>query len=110
MKGQVLSKDCPSREILEHLTSRWGTLVMIVLLDGTKRFSEIRQAVEGVSERMLAETLKRLEQDGMLTRKSMNTVPPHVEYTLTEHGKQAGQRIKNLVDWLEEQLPNLIKQ
>jgi DNA-binding HxlR family transcriptional regulator len=110
MKGQVLSKDCPSREILEHLTSRWGTLVMIVLLDGTKRFSEIRQAVEGVSERMLAETLKRLEQDGMLTRKSMNTVPPHVEYTLTEHGRQAGQRIKNLVDWLEEQLPNLIKQ
>lgn len=109
MKGQVLSKDCPSREILEHLTSRWGTLVMIVLLDGTKRFSEIRQAVEGVSERMLAETLKRLEQDGMLTRKSMNTVPPHVEYTLTEHGRQAGQRIKNLVDWLEEQLPNLIK-
>lgn len=110
MKGQVLSKDCPSREILEHLTSRWGTLVMIVLLDGTKRFSEIRQAVEGVSERMLAETLKRLEQDGMLTRKSMNTVPPHVEYTLTEHGRQAGQRIKNLVEWLEEQLPNLIKQ
>lgn len=110
MKGQVLSKDCPSREILEHLTSRWGTLVMIVLLDGTKRFSEIRQAVEGVSERMLAETLKRLEQDGMLTRKSMNTVPPHVEYTLTEHGRQAGQRIRNLVDWLEEQLPNLIKQ
>lgn len=110
MKGQVLSKDCPSREILEHLTSRWGTLVMIVLLDGTKRFSEIRQAIEGVSERMLAETLKRLEQDGMLTRKSMNTVPPHVEYTLTEHGRQAGQRIKNLVDWLEEQLPNLIKQ
>lgn len=110
MKGQVLSKDCPSREILEHLTSRWGTLVMIVLLDGTKRFSEIRQAIEGVSERMLAETLKRLEQDGMLTRKSMNTVPPHVEYTLTEHGRQAGQRIRNLVDWLEEQLPNLIKQ
>lgn len=108
MKGHVLSKNCPSREILGHLTSRWGALVMIVLLDGTKRFSEIRQAIEGVSERMLTETLKRLEQDGMLTRKSMNTVPPHVEYTLTEYGTQAGQRIKSLVDWLEEQLPNLL--
>ncbi|WP_306417087.1 winged helix-turn-helix transcriptional regulator [Moraxella nasibovis] len=88
-KGRVLSKDCPSREIFHHLTSRWGVLVMIELLDGTKRFSEIRREIEGVSERMLSETLKQLESDGMLIRHSYDTVPPHTDYTLTEYGRQA---------------------
>lgn len=108
VKGRVLSKNCPSREILGHLTSRWGVLVMIVLLDGTKRFSEIRREIEGVSERMLTETLKHLEHDGMLIRKSMNTVPPHVEYTLTDYGLQAGNRIKDLVDWVENSLDGIL--
>lgn len=107
-KGRVLSKNCPSRAILGHLTSRWGVLVMIVLLDGTKRFSEIRREIEGVSERMLTETLKHLEHDGMLIRKSMNTVPPHVEYTLTDYGVQAGSRIKDLVDWVENSLEEIL--
>lgn len=108
LKGRVLSKDCPSREILNHLTSRWGVLVMISLLDGTKRFSEIRREIEGVSERMLSETLKQLEQDGMLIRHSYNTVPPHTDYTLTEHGRQAGEKIQALVDWLENNLSNIL--
>ena len=108
-KGRVLSKDCPSRAILNHLTSRWGVLVMIVLLDGTKRFSEIRREIEGVSERMLSETLKQLETDGMLTRHSYNTVPPHTDYTLTEYGRQAGERIFGLVDWLENNLNGILE-
>lgn len=107
-KGRVLSKDCPSRLILNHLTSRWGVLVMIVLLDGTKRFSEIRREIEGVSERMLSETLKQLEKDGMLIRKSYNTVPPHTDYTLTEYGRQAAQKIDALVDWLENNLNGIL--
>lgn len=107
-KGHVLSKDCPSRAILNHLTSRWGVLVMIVLLDGTKRFSEIRRGIEGVSERMLSETLKQLEQDGMLIRRSYHTVPPHTDYTLTEYGRQASERIYGLVDWLENNLHGIL--
>ncbi|MDO4441921.1 MAG: helix-turn-helix domain-containing protein [Moraxella sp.] len=107
-KGRVLSKDCPSRLILNHLTSRWGVLVMIVLKDGTKRFSEIRREIEGVSERMLSETLKQLEADGMLVRKSYNTVPPHTDYTLTDYGRQAGERIYALVDWLENNLCGIL--
>lgn len=109
-KGRVLSKNCPSRDILNHLTSRWGTLVMIALLDGTKRFSEIRRDIEGISERMLTETLKQLENDGMLVRRAYHTVPPHVEYSLTEHGKQAGMKIRALVDWLENSLPDILAQ
>lgn len=107
-RGYVLSKHCPSRTILNHLTSRWGVLVMIVLRNGTKRFSEIRREIEGVSERMLTETLKQLEQDGMLVRKSYNTVPPHVEYSLTVHGIQAAEKIHSLVDWLEENLAEIL--
>ncbi|ATD64161.1 winged helix-turn-helix transcriptional regulator [Neisseria weixii] len=109
-RGYVLSKNCPSRAVLNHLTSRWGTLVMIVLRQGTKRFSEIRREIEGVSERMLTETLKQLEQDGMLVRKSFDTVPPHVEYTLTDYGMQAAEKIHHLVDWLEENLDGILAQ
>lgn len=107
-KARVLSKDCPSRAVFGHLTSRWGALVMVVLLSGTKRFSQIRREIEGVSERMLSETLKQLEQDGMLIRHDYRTVPPHTEYTLTEHGRQAGERIGGLVSWLEENLHDIV--
>ncbi|AHG85333.1 winged helix-turn-helix transcriptional regulator [Bibersteinia trehalosi] len=109
-KGQVLAKDCPSRLILNHLTSRWGSLVMIVLRQGTKRFSEIRREIDGVSEKMLAETLKQLEQDGMIVRHAFDTVPPHVEYHLTEYGEQAAEKIYGLVDWLENNVKAILAQ
>lgn len=107
-KGHVLSAKCPSRAILAHLTNRWGVLVMRVLATGTKRFSEIRREIDGISERMLTQTLQQLEEDGMLTRKSYHTVPPHVEYTLTDYGMQAGQKINELVDWLEDNLGGIL--
>ncbi|MFB6349228.1 winged helix-turn-helix transcriptional regulator [Moraxella marmotae] len=107
-RGQVLAKNCPSRQILQHLTSRWGTLVMIVLQQGTKRFSELRREIEGISERMLTQTLQQLEQDGMVHRKSYHTVPPHVEYSLSEHGTQAAVKLADLVEWLEMHLPEIL--
>lgn len=106
-RGKVLSSKCPSRKILQHLTSRWGGLVLIVLGNGTKRFSELRREIEGVSERMLSQTLQQLEEDGMVHRKSFNTVPPHVEYSLTEYGRQASDRFMLLVNWVEEMMPTL---
>lgn len=108
-RGNVLASACPSRQILQHLTSRWGGLVLLVLHDGTKRFSELRKAIDGVSERMLTQTLQQLEEDGMLVRKSFNTVPPHVEYSLTEFGKQASTRMFDLVDWLETHLHDILQ-
>ncbi|HBO39370.1 MAG TPA: HxlR family transcriptional regulator, partial [Pasteurellaceae bacterium] len=109
LRGNVLASACPSRKILQHLTNRWGGLVLIVLCSGTKRFSELRRAIDGVSERMLTQTLQQLEEDGMLIRKSFNTVPPHVEYSLTVFGKQAAKRIKELADWLETNLDDILK-
>ena len=107
-RGNVLASACPSRQILQHLTSRWGALVLVSLHSGTKRFSELRRAIDGVSERMLTKTLQELEADGMLIRKSYNTVPPQVDYTLTEFGAQAPNKMFELVDWLEMNLGNIL--
>ena len=107
-RGNVLASACPSRQILQHLTSRWGALVLVSLHSGTKRFSELRRAIDGVSERMLTKTLQELEADGMLIRKSYNTVPPQVDYTLTEFGAEASNKMFGLVDWLETNLGNIL--
>ena len=107
-RGNVLASSCPSRQILQHLTSRWGALVLVSLHSGTKRFSELRRAIDGVSERMLTKTLQELEADGMLIRKSYNTVPPQVDYTLTEFGSQASNKMFELVDWLETNLDGIL--
>ena len=107
-RGNVLASACPSRQILQHLTSRWGALVLVSLHSGTKRFSELRRAIDGVSERMLTKTLQELEADGMLIRKSYNTVPPQVDYTLTEFGAEASNKMFELVDWLEMNLGNIL--
>ena len=107
-RGNVLASACPSRQILQHLTSRWGALVLVSLHSGTKRFSELHRAIDGVSERMLTKTLQELEADGMLIRKSYNTVPPQVDYTLTEFGAQASNKMFEFVDWLEMNLGNIL--
>jgi DNA-binding HxlR family transcriptional regulator len=96
-----MATQCPSREILNHLTSRWGVLVLIGLLPGTLRFSQLRRKIGGVSERMLAQTLQLLESDGMVKRHAYDIVPPHVEYTLTSMGREAAVRVRELADWVE---------
>ena len=107
-RGKVLAQQCPSRPIMQHLTNRWGTLVMIVLRQGTRRFSELRKEIEGISERMLAQTLQQLEHDGMVYRQDFQTVPPHVEYSLTAYGRQAADKLADLVDWLESNLAGIL--
>lgn len=101
-RGDLFEPNCPSREVMKHVTSSWGVLVLIALQDGTLRFSELRRKVSGVSERMLAQTLQWLEADGLVARKSYPVVPPHVDYTLTPMGEQAAELVGNLAEWIEE--------
>ncbi len=70
--GQVLSANCPSREILEHLTNKWSVLVLRCLNEGVHRFSELKKRIEGISEKMLAQTLKMLEQDGFIFKNGIS--------------------------------------
>lgn len=106
-RGDLMSAACPSRTVLRHLTSRWGVLVLLALQPGTLRFAQLRRAVDGVSERMLAQTLQWLEEDGMVTRTAHAVVPPHVDYALTPLGHEAADRVRNLADWIEENLPRI---
>jgi len=106
-RGDLMTAACPSREVLKHITSRWGVLVLIVLQSGTHRFSDLRRKVGGVSERMLAQTLQWLETDGMVDRRAYQVMPPHVEYTLTPLGQEAAEKVRELADWIEVSLPRI---
>lgn len=107
-RGEVLSPDCPSREILKHVTSQWGVLVLVALLGGTLRFSELRRRVGVVSEKMLTQTLQQLEQDGFVKRVSYPVVPPHVEYSLTPLGEGISQKVQAMTDWIEINLAEIM--
>jgi len=107
-RGNVLAVDCPSRPILQHLTNRWGTLVIVALAARSHRFAALRRAVGGVSERMLSQTLKDLEADGFVLRTAHQVVPPHVDYELTPLGRQAADHVVALVGWIEGALPQIM--
>ena len=109
VRGDLFAEACPSREILKHVTSRWGVLLLVALLAGTHRFSDLRRKIGGVSEKMLAQTLQWLEADGFVLRVSYPVVPPHVEYSLTPLGKEVALRVRDLADWVEVKLPEILR-
>lgn len=109
MRGNVFAELCPSREVLQHVTSRWGVLVLVALLGGTHRFSDLRRKIGGVSEKMLAQTLQWLERDGFVLRVAYPVVPPHVEYSLTPLGQEVAQRVQALADWIEGNLATILR-
>lgn len=106
--ADVNAANCPSRPILEHVTSRWGVLLLATLLDGTHRFSELRRAVGGVSEKMLAQTLHTLERDGFVHREVHPVIPPRVAYSLTPLGEEAARQVWSLARWVEGRVPDVL--
>lgn len=107
-RGDVFTVGCPSREVMKHVTSSWGVLVLIGLQAGTLRFSGLRRRVAGVSERMLSQTLHWLEADGLVKRRAYPVMPPHTEYSLTPLGREAAERVASLADWIEDRLPHVL--
>jgi DNA-binding HxlR family transcriptional regulator len=105
----VYDRACPARQILDHVTSRWGVLVLGSLTERTYRFGELRRRLSGVSEKMLAETLQNLERDGLVERKSYPEVPPRVEYSLSAHGREAAGFVTGLVAWIEQRTPQILQ-
>jgi len=109
-RGELLNVNCPSRDVLKRVTSRWSVLILLALQDQTLRFSELRRTVGGVSERMLAQKLRYLEEDGFVQRIAYDVVPPHVEYRLTPLGREVGEQVVGLADWLELNLGRILAQ
>ena len=99
--GNCDTKDCIARQVLDVLSTRWGLLIMRRLYDGTKRYSELRNAMEGISQKMLAQTLRELERVGLISRKTFAVVPPRVEYTLTPLGVKCAKLVAPLVAFIE---------
>jgi DNA-binding HxlR family transcriptional regulator len=100
---------CPERLVMEHVTSRWGVLVLIALLDRSYRFSELRRAIGRVSEKMLAQTLQTLERDGMVHRDAKPVIPPRVDYSLTDLGREAAEQVRGLAQWTEQRMAAIQK-
>ncbi|GAA2763688.1 helix-turn-helix domain-containing protein [Streptomyces paradoxus] len=105
---------CPYRLVLEHVTSRWGVLVLIELLDRPYRFSELRRAIgayggRGVSEKMLTQTLQTLERDGLVHRDAKPVIPPRVDYSLTGLGREAAEQVRALSQWTRDRMDDVEK-
>ncbi|MET7601391.1 helix-turn-helix domain-containing protein [Streptomyces avermitilis] len=98
---------CPYRLVLEHVTSRWGVLVLIELLERPYRFSELRRAIGRVSEKMLTQTLQTLERDGLVHRDAKPVIPPRVDYSLTDVGREAATQVRALAVWTEERMDDV---
>lgn len=99
---------CPSRTVLNHITSRWGVLVLIALEQGSLRWGELRREIEGVSEKMLASTLRTFEADGIVLRVAQPTIPPRVDYSLTERGREVAERLLPLMDWISDNADDIV--
>ncbi|MFI5781639.1 winged helix-turn-helix transcriptional regulator [Nocardia sp. NPDC051570] len=107
LEADVFAKNCTSRPVLQNVASRWGTLALVALREGPYRFSALRRRVDGVSERMLSQTLQALERDGMIHREVVQTIPPRVEYTLTDLGARIAEHLEALIITLETNLDTI---
>ncbi|MBF6167290.1 helix-turn-helix transcriptional regulator [Streptomyces gardneri] len=101
LPADVYSAKCPTREVLDHIAGKWTVLIIDALADGTLRYTDLRHRIGGISQKMLTQTLRQLEADGFVTRTVHPTVPPRVDYTLTELGHSLRTPIAALRDWIE---------
>ncbi|WP_280263778.1 winged helix-turn-helix transcriptional regulator [Nocardia wallacei] len=104
----VFRRDCPTREILDHLTGRWGLLVLAALRPGPRRFYELRDRIDGISEKMLSQTLRTLDRDGLVERTVEPTKPPRVTYELTELGAAGAAHLCALIAWIGDSAPEIV--
>ncbi|WP_406092070.1 winged helix-turn-helix transcriptional regulator [Streptomyces sp. NBC_01013] len=104
----VFSRQCPSRGTLEHVTGRWGSLTLGALREGSLRFNALRRRVDGVSEKMLSQTLHALERDGLVHREAQPTNPPRVDYELTPLGRQVADQLLALIQLVEGRMSEVL--
>ena len=107
LEPDVFSRHCTSREALQNATSRWGILALAALAEGDYRFGALRRRVDGVSERMLSQTLHTLERDGLVVRTVLEAIPPKVEYSLTPLGRTVADHLASLIRVMEAQVPTV---
>jgi DNA-binding HxlR family transcriptional regulator len=105
---EVLSQDCPAREVIDHVTGKWGVLILLALRRGDLRFYELRNAVEGVTDKVLSQTLRLLVRDGLVWRAVEPVSPPRVTYGHSALGAELSARLSGLTDWIRDNADALI--
>ena len=98
---------CRAREVLDRVGDKWSLLVISLLGERTRRFTELRRSIDGISQRMLTVTLRGLERDGLVTRTVHPTVPPRVDYALTPMGRTLLDTVRSLVEWADSHVPEI---
>ena len=106
--GESYAPDCAGRDVLDHVVSKWGMLILLALGERTYRYAELRRRIGGVSERMLALTLRTLEEDGFVSRRDYGEVPPRVEYSLTPLGRGLARHLEALGRWIAKNTPKVL--
>jgi len=107
-RGNVLDPNCPSRVVLDRIAEKWTGLVVLALDDQTLRFGELRERIGGVAPKVLTQTLRALERDGLITRRVYAEVPPRVEYTLTDLGRSLREPLGAVQDWAERNVSRVL--
>jgi DNA-binding HxlR family transcriptional regulator len=107
VKPNVYDPKCPTRVVLDRIGDKWTALVVLVLLDGPLRFGGVRSAIGGVAPKVLTQTLRRLERDGIVTRRAFVEIPPRVEYELTPLGRSLEKPIREIANWAEGNLTRI---
>lgn len=108
LHGNVYTSNCPTREVLDRIGDKWTALIIGVLEEGTMRFSDIQRRIGGISQKMLTQTLRSLERDGLITRTIYPEVPPRVEYTLTPLGETLTQALAAIRHWAEANINEVV--
>jgi DNA-binding HxlR family transcriptional regulator len=106
-RGNPYRADCPTRPILDRIGDRWTVLIVVILEDGDRRFSQLLRSIEGISQKMLTQTLRGLERDGLVKRTVYPEVPVRVEYALTDSGRTLLEPLRSLQDWAIEHLDDV---
>lgn len=108
IRGEVYSSNCPTRQVLDRIGDKWTTLVIGLLAEKSLRFSELRRNIGGISQKMLTQTLRNLERDGLVNREVFAEVPPRVEYSLTALGQTLCAPLDAIREWAEENISDVI--
>ena len=109
MKWDVYNENCPTRMVLDRIADKWTVLIVGALENKTKRFGELRREIGGVSQKMLTQTLRGLERDGLVARVVYASVPPKVEYSLTELGRTVIRILEAIREWSEKNIEEVLK-
>ncbi|GAB7028109.1 winged helix-turn-helix transcriptional regulator [Geotalea toluenoxydans] len=109
MQWDVYNERCPTRMVLDRIADKWTVLIIGSLEKGTRRFGDLRREVGGISQKMLTQTLRGLERDGLVTRVIYASIPPKVEYSLTDLGRTLVGVFEGIRNWSETNIEEVLK-